>query len=48
MHVQVERYGLGTRRSLQEFWEHVGVDFKLKEVSPRALRGGLPDEAAFL
>lgn len=45
--VQVQ-YALGTARTLEQFWEHCGVNFSTKVISPKACRGGLPSDEAFV
>eukprot|EP00884_Botryococcus_braunii_P015720 jgi/Botrbrau1/2831/Bobra.0125s0038.2 len=42
------KHGLGTQRSIQQFWESIGVDFVNEKISPAAARGGLPDDSALL
>ena len=37
--------GSSSRRSLQQFWEHTGVDFARRVISERARTGGLPADA---
>ncbi|CAI7826507.1 unnamed protein product [Closterium sp. NIES-54] len=39
--------GVGTQRTVQQFWEHCGVDFCRKVVSERARNGGL-DASCFV
>ena len=36
---EIEEYGLGTVRTIEEFEEFSGVDFKKREVSDMALKG---------
>ena len=40
-------YGDGDQRSIDAFGEHVGVDFKTREVRAKAKNGGAPSGTAF-
>ncbi len=43
---ELDRYGLGSARSLEEYQEYCGIDFKQKTLSEKALRCGfIPDLA---
>jgi [Skp1-protein]-hydroxyproline N-acetylglucosaminyltransferase len=46
--VPVAPYGLGSVRTLSDFYAHCGVDFATRTVSARGRRGGLDDEALFV
>jgi hypothetical protein len=43
---EIERYGLGATRTLQEYQEFCGVDFATRQIAPSALKGHFPANQA--